>query len=269
MKKLKNWLVCLLLAVCCVGLVACGNKNNVNLDTKPEVSIQGDFKETEADQVVTVLGTKEAPIVESFNKYKVYTHVTSTSGTEQEATMAFELDDQDVLVSLAMKMTMTYNNQTLTANVYYKDSLFYIDATTNYAGVTATMKYKFDPNKNYGEQFEEFTENYTGIVESVSASSMLDDIFDAIENSNYFKFEKTDDNTKFKLSKKEDVQLPNEMYFTDLNAEFEIKDGKLNQLKITADGSVATEILLTKIDQNIAFPNFDDYTDILSLVLGA
>ena len=269
MKKFKNWLVCLLLAVCCVGLVACGNKNNVNLNTKPEVSIQGDFKETEADQVVTVLGTKKAPIVDSFNKYKVYTHVTDASGNDQEATMALEFNNQGVLVGMAIKMTMTYDTQKVTANVYYKDSLFYINATTNYAGVTATMKYKFDPTKSYGEQFKELTESYISIAENTSTSRLLDDIFEALENSNYFKFEKTEDNTKFKLSKKENVELPDEMYFTDLNAELELKDGKLNQLKITANGSVTTEILLTKIDQNIAFPNFDDYTDILSLVVGA
>ena len=68
MKKLKNLLVCLLLAVCCVGLVACGNNNEVDLNTKPTLSINGDFKETESTEVETVIGTKSAMTVDCYSK---------------------------------------------------------------------------------------------------------------------------------------------------------------------------------------------------------
>lgn len=267
MKKLKNLLVCLLLAVCCVGFVACGNNNEVDLNTKPTVSINGDFKETESTEVETVIGTKSAMTVDNYSKYKVYMKMSAGEGYSQEAILAISFNEDNTLNEMAMKMVIESGKQNIIANCYYKDSMFYIDATSSMVGVNSSIKYKFNPTINYGSDFDSLTDMYANTADQITASNLLEYVFDAVENSEYFKLEKTDDNTKFKITKKSDVVLPNDLDFTDIDVEFEIKNGKLAQMKcLTVTDSVNAEVLLATTDQKIVFPNFDSYADISTVI---
>lgn len=259
--------MCLLLAVCCVGLVACGNNNNeVDLNTKPTLSINGDFKETESTEVETVIGTKSAMTVDCYSKYKVYMKM-SAGDTSQEAILAISFNEDNTLNEMAMKIVIDYGNQNVIANCYYKDEMFYIDAVSSMVGANSSIKYKFNPTIDYGSDFDSLTDMYANIADQFTVSNMLEYVFDAVENSEYFKLEKTEDNTKFKITKKADVELPNGLDFTDIDVEFEIKNGKLAQMKcLTVTDSVNTEVLLATTYQKIVFPNFDSYADISTAI---
>lgn len=262
MKKLKNWLVCLVLAVCCFSFVACGDKNNVNLNQKPNVSIEGDFEQTEVAQLSTTFGTKEAVVVENFDRYQVYMAM-ELENYSQTTNMAFELDENGMVQSMAMKMSITAKSSSLEVNsldatCYYKDSVFYID--TNVAGFS--LKCKFDMAKVAASGNDDYAE-FTDMLKEMNITALLSDLFDTMQNNEYFNFEKTEDNTKFKVSKKADTTLPEEMDCTDVSIEIELAENKLSQMKCNVtSASESLEILLTKTDKQIKYPKSSSYIDI-------
>lgn len=264
MKKLKNWLVCLLLAVCCVGFVACGgDKNNVNLNQKPNVAIEGDFQQTEVAQLSTTFGTKEAVTIDNFARYQVYISL-ETENYSQETNMAFELDEEGKLQGMAMKVSMPTELAGVDVTCYYKNSMFYISMKVD----KYTYDYKFDPSKFIvdKESGMDFS-TYTDMLDEMNITSMLNRLYSAMENSEYFNFEKTEDNTKFKVSTKEDATLPTEMDCADLSIEIELAEGKLSQMKCVVGGDNNIEILLTKTDKKIKYPDFDKFLDITNMAI--
>lgn len=257
MKKLKNWIICLLLVVCCFGFVACGDKNKVNLNQKPNVAIVGDFQQTEVAQLSTTFGTQEAVAVENFDRYQVYMAM-ELENYSQTTNMAFELDENGVMQSMAMKMSIIAQSTTFEATCYYKDKMFYINAPV--AGFS--IKCKFDLAKVAASGNVDYAE-FTDMLKEMNITALLSDLFDTMQNNEYFNFEKTEDNTKFKVSKKTDATLPEEMDCTDVSVEIELSENKLSQMKcnVTSEGE-SVEILLTKTDKQIKYPKASSYIDI-------
>lgn len=264
MKKLKNWLVCLLLAVCCVSFVACGvDKNNVNLNEKPNVAIEGDFQQTEVAQLSTTFGTKEAVAVENFARYQVYISL-SMKDYSQTTNMAFELDEEGKLQGMAMKMSLPVEELSGTdATCYYKDGMFYVSMSMG----KNSYNYKFDPTKiKVGEDEDINMSQYTDALDKMNIAAMLDRFYSAMENNEYFEFSKTEDNTKFKVETKTDATLPAELECTSLTMEIELSEGKLSQMRCVVTGDTNIEILLTKTDKKIKYPNFNDFMDITDMM---
>lgn len=264
MKKLKNWLVCLLLAVCCISFVACGSdKNNVNLNQKPNVVIEGDFQQTEVAQLNTTFGTKEAVVVENFARYQVYMSLSMKDYT-QTTNMAFELDEEGKLQGMAMKMSLPMDElSNVDATCYYKNSMFYISMRMG----RYSYNYKFDPTKIVvGENADVDFSQYTNVLDEMNIAAMLDRFYSAMENNEYFEFSKTEDNTKFKVQTKADAKLPAELECTSLTMEIELFEGKLSQMRCVVTGDTNIEILLTKTDKKIKYPNFDDFMDITDMM---